>query len=284
MIDLKKLAFDKGMGQKELGEILNIAQSQVSLMQNGRRDILPSHIELLNKHFGEEVVKSYMVDNEVVEIFRTPQAKQITADIIPAQVVEEIRGEIIAEIQEAESVPLVSTKVANDPRYNIRKFVEKHGDEMERIKPSDLVSEADIAEKIRKGSMMPTFMPGDIVFVRLIDDKTIIADGHTYYFDLRNRPTIIRKVKFEGDKLRLIAENPSYGDIVTTFDEIDNVADIVGMFRSYFSNQYAEIEDIRRKKDEQVNNLIEEVSKAGERVDKMMEQMTLLVKHAIENK
>lgn len=174
----------------------------------------------------------------------------------PAEVVEEIREEIKAEIEEAESVLFVSSKVANDATINVRKYIEKRGDEMERIKPSDLVAEADIAERIRKGSMMPTFMPGDIVFVRFLDDKKIISDGHTYYFDLKDRPTIIRKVKFDGEKLRLIAENPTFGDIITSFADIDNVADIVGMFRSSFSNQYAEIEAVRRKKDEQIDNLL----------------------------
>lgn len=174
----------------------------------------------------------------------------------PAEVVEEIREEIKAEIEEAESVLFVSSKVANDATINVRKYIEKRGDEMERIKPSDLVAEADIAERIRKGSMMPTFMPGDIVFVRFLDDKKIISDGHTYYFDLKDRPTIIRKVKFDGEKLRLIAENPTFGDIITSFADIENVADIVGMFRSSFSNQYAEIEAVRRKKDEQIDNLL----------------------------
>lgn len=296
MIDLKRLAFENNLNQSELGKILALPQPEVSKMINGRRDIKPEHIDILVERFGEEVVKSYMVDDEIADIFHTPQSKQVTAEIIPAQVVEEIKAEVAeeiraevveevkAEIEEAISVPLVSSKVANNATINIRKFVEKQGDEMERINPSNLVAHADIAERIRKGSMMPTFMPGDIVFVQFLDDKKIIADGHTYYFDLRDRPTIIRKVKFEGDKLRLIADNPNYGDIMTTFDEIDNVADIVGMFRTMFANQYADIEEVRRKKDEQVDSLIKEVSKAGVRVDKMMEQMSLLVKHAIEKK
>lgn len=182
----------------------------------------------------------------------------VDMSVVPAEVVEEIKEEIRAEIQEAESVPLVSSKVANDITINVRKFVEKRGDEMERIKPNDLVGDADIAERIRKGSMMPTFMPGDIVFVRFIDDKKIISDGHTYYFDLKGRPTIIRKVKIEGSQLRLIAENPTFGDIITNFDEVENVADIVGMFRSFFSNQYTEIEEVRRKKDEQVDSMIKQ--------------------------
>lgn len=189
-------------------------------------------------------------------------ADNIDISAIPVEVVEEIREEIKAEIEEAGSVPFVSSKVANDANVNVRKFVEKRGDEMERIKPNDLVGEADIAERIRKGSMMPTFMPGDIVFVRFLDDMKIISDGHIYYFDMKGRPTIIRKVKFEGDKLRLIADNPNFGDIITTFDEIDNIADIVGMFRSSFSNQYAEIESVRRKKDAQIDKLLDQNSEA----------------------
>lgn len=191
---------------------------------------------------------------------------------IKAEVAEEIREEIIAEIEEAESVPLISSKVANDITINVRKFVEKRGDEMERIKPNDLVGDADVAERIRKGSMMPTFMPGDIVFVQFLDDKRVISDGHTYYFDIKDRPTIIRKVKVEGDKLRLIAENPSFGDIITTFDEVENVACIVGMFRSYFTNQYAEIEEVRRKKDEQIDNLIEQNGKALQIIEDLIKK------------
>jgi hypothetical protein len=95
---------------------------------------------------------------------------------------------------------------------------------------------------------------------------------------------MIRKVKIEGDRLRLIAENPTFGDVIIGYDEINNIAEIVGLFRSYFGDQYYELESVRRKKDEQINNLIQEVSKAGSRVDRMMEQMTVLVQHAIDKK
>ena len=69
---------------------------------------------------------------------------------------------------------------------------------------------------------------------------------------------MLRRVKIEGEKLRLIAENPNFGDIIITFSDIINVADIVGMFRSSFGNQYAEIEAVRRKKDSQIDKLIKQ--------------------------
>lgn len=258
--------------QKELGEKMGYSsESAFSQVINEKvpepKDFI-SKLKIFEPDLNEEWLKTG--EGEMLKVPATltvfapadEERKEIgeSVDIkaYPAEVVEEIREEIKAEIEEAESVLFVSSKVANDASINVRKYIEKRGDEMERIKPSDLVAEADIAERIRKGSMMPTFMPGDIVFVRFLDDKKIISDGHTYYFDLKDRPTIIRKVKIEGDKLRLIAENPTFGDIITSFTEIDNVADIVGMFRSSFSNQYAEIEAVRRKKDQQIDNLLEQ--------------------------
>lgn len=182
---------------------------------------------------------------------RSANTDIVDITVIPAEAVEEIKS--------ASSVPVVPSDIANTAEINVRKFIEKKGDELEHISPNDLVRRAEGAERVRKTSMMPTFMPGDVVFIEFLDDKTKIIDGHIYYFDTKIRPTMIRRVKFEGEKLRLIAENPMYGDIILTFDDILNIADIVGMFRSSFGNQYVEIEEVRKKKDSQIDKLIEHI-------------------------
>ena len=194
--------------------------------------------------------------------------------VVPAEIVEEIKEEAKEEIKEEMAIPIISTEIANRPNLNIRKYIDDKAGELEHIDPSELTHQADGAERIRKTSMLPTFAPGDIVFVRFLNDKHNIIDGHTYYFDMRTRPTMIRRVKMEGDKLRLIAKNPAFGDIVVSYDEVLNIADIVGLFRSSFGDQYDEIENVRRRKDEQIDNLISELGKAGARVDMMGEQVS----------
>lgn len=77
-----------------------------------------------------------------------------------------------------------------------------------------------------------------------------------------NNATLYEKVEIEGDKLRLIAKNPNYGDIIIGHNEVNNIAKVVGMWRSYFGDQYDEIEAVRRKKDEQVDNLIKQNGEA----------------------
>ena len=72
---------------------------------------------------------------------------------------------------------------------------------------------------------------------------------------------MIRMIKIEGDKLRLVAENPRYGDIITDFSDITNIAEIKGMYSQTFSGNM-EVEQQRRQKDAQVDRLIEQNGEA----------------------
>ena len=264
-VDLNRLKFDKGLSQAELGDVLGIAQAQVSLMINGKRDIQQEHIDRLVTKFGKEFVDAYVIPDEVVDVFTTPQARTIEAKIYPAEVVEEIReevrAEIVEEIKEEMAIPIISSEVASAPNTNIKKYIRDKSDELKRIYINDLAEGAKVAECVESTSMWPMFQPGDWVFVKFIDKDSII-DGKTYYFDLNTLPTMIRKVKIENDKLRLIAKNPNYGDIIIGQNEVNNIARIVGMWRSSFGDQYDEIEAVRRKKDEQVHTLIEQNGQA----------------------
>lgn len=285
MIDIKRFCFDMGISQTGFGEKIGVDQSVVSHMIKGSRKLRQDHIERLEAEYGKDVVQSYEINEAVTNMITKPQATEVKAEIIPAQVVEEIRAEAVEEIKAEEAIPFISNEIATKPNLDIRDYINKNASELEHINPRDMLGNPSACEKVMTTSMIPTFQPNDIVFVKFLPEKKHIIDGHTYYFDFKNRPTMIRKVKLLPDGgLCLIAQNPMYGDIITTFDDINNVAKIIGMLRLTFGNQYAEIEEMRRKKDAQVDALIQEVSKAGVRVDKMMEQMSLLVKQAIEKK
>ena len=252
--------FDKYMSFRGLNDNIVTNDLRLSIGTIGKsrkegRDLSDRVIELI-LNFYTDLNRVWLLagEGEMINDATTSPVKEISA-----QTYEVIKAEVIEEIKVAESVPVVPSDIANTAQINVRKFIEKKADELERISPSDLVQRADGAERVRKASMMPTFMPGDVVFIEFLDDKTKIIDGHIYYFDTKTRPTMIRRVKFEGDKLRLIAENPMYGDIIMNYDDILNIADIVGMFRSSFGNQYVEIEEVRKKKDSQIDKLIEHI-------------------------
>jgi transcriptional regulator with XRE-family HTH domain len=277
------------LDKRDLAAKLGYNVSSFSQIINGRVPISDKFIErFLN--FATMIDEKWLLTGEGDMLTQSPAslvihdatAEQYDHSGVPLQLVStEVIEEIKEEIKKEEAIPVISPEVANKPNENVRLYIEENSGELEHINPSELLKGADAAERVLRSSMSPSFIPSDIVFLRFLHNKTKIVDGNIYYFDLKTRPTMIRKVKLEGDKLRLIDENPDFGDVITDFSDILNVADIVGMLRTTFSTQYSEIEAVRRKKDEQVDSLIQEVGKAGIRVDKMMEQMTELVKHTL---
>lgn len=270
MIDIKRFCFDKGISQAGFAEKIGVDQSVVSHMIRGTRRIRLDHIEKLEAIYGKEVVDAYRVSDSVANIFTTPTAQQTEATIVPANVVEEAKAEAIEEYKAEESVPFLATDLVT-ATINVRKFVEKNADELDQIDPSKLLNNPDFAEMITGTSMLPTFAPNDKVFIKLLPDRSQLIDGKMYYFDLDNLPTMIRKVKFEdGNKLRLIAKNPAFADIIIDRTHILNIGKVVGMFRETFGDQYDEIDEIRKQKDSQIDNLIKQNTKALDSIGELI--------------
>lgn len=189
--------------------------------------------------------------------------KGVDMSIYPAEVVEEIKAEVAEEIEKEMIVPIVPREVAANAETNIKEYIEDNASELEHFDPRKITASVDGAERICTTSMFPTFQPHDIVFVKFLKDKTRITDGKIYYFDTHTHPTMIRLVKkLDNGNLRLIALNARYGDIIIGFDQITNIGEIKGMYRETFSDQYAEMEEIRRRKDAQIDKLLDQNSEA----------------------
>lgn len=270
MLNLKQLARDRWLTQIQMADILGITQSKVSDLMNRPERIRPEIIDKLVEHFGKEVIDAYTTPDKPFE----GVAREATVTILNATTVEDIREETKEELAEVESFPMLPEEVSIKPNTDIREYIAENSSELEHVNPSQMLSRADMAERILRTSMMPTFQPDDIVFVRFIQDKMKIVDGDIYYIDSKNRPTMIRQVKFAEDgRLRLIAQNPQYGDILMDRTDVLNIASIVGLLRMNFSDQYSEIEAVRRKKEAQVDNLIQQMDKAGERERMLIEHI-----------
>lgn len=280
MVNLKQLMFDRGINQTSLAEILGVTQPTVSKLIKGVQEFQKYQLDALEEYFGEDVIKAYYIPNKPVE--GITQTAEVT--FYDAEAIEEMRQEIKEEIEEVESFPVLPEEVTTSPNTDILKYVEENGSELETINPNQLLlgAKVDVAERIKRTSMLPTFQPEDAVFIRFIKDKMKIVDGETYYLDCKNRPTMIRLVKFEGcDKLRLIAKNSQYGDIVIDRTDIINIGVVVALFRMTFGDQYSELEALRRekdaereKKDSQIDKMLEMMQAQGEQQSKLIDYLT----------
>lgn len=240
-------AMRKGFGQEKLNNVLT------AFPELNREWLLYGEGEML------KVPATLTVYNPSSEERQEIGSSSIDMSIVPAEVVEGIKAEVVEEM----IVPIVPHEVALKAETNIKKYIEDNASELEHFDPRSVTAEVDTAERICTNSMYPTFLPGDVIFIQFLQEKSKITDGGIYYFDTSTRPTMIRLVKLLDDgRLLLKAFNPRYGDIYMRKEEITNIGKISGMYRQTFSDMYAEIEEVRRKKDEQVDNLIKQNSEA----------------------
>lgn len=274
MVEIKTLMYDYSITQKRMAEILGCNQSEVSFFCNKKRRLSARHIDALKSHFGEEVVERYTTpDTQIPAISR-----DATVTILNSADLERIHRDIQEDIEDAEAFPILPEEVATRLNTDIREYISDNSGELEHINPSQMLSQADMAERILRTSMMPTFQPEDIVFVRFIQDKMKIVDGDIYYIDSKHLPTMIRQIKFTEDgKLRLIAQNPQYGDIIVDRGEINNIASIVGLLRMNFSDQYSELENLRRKSEEAME-------RRNNQMDVILEQQSKLIDYITKTK
>lgn len=259
------------LNQRKLAQIIGCQQSEVSLFANGKRTLSETQLNALTAYFGEGVINDYSIPNKPFE----GVSKDMQVTILDPATAQEIRKDVVEEIMEVESIPMLPGDVATKHELNIREYIEESGSELERINPSQMLRHADLAERILHTSMLPTFQPEDVVFVRFIQDKMKIVDGNTYYIDSRNYPTLIRRVKLEGgNRLRLIAQNKQFADIIIDRDDILNLGAIVGLLRMNFGNQYDELEALRAKKDEHLERMMEMLERREEQQSKLIDFIT----------
>lgn len=238
----------------------NIIGEDIDFVRNCKGRLLSRHILKLQEFYGTEVVDRY-----------AKYAKTVEVEVV-------------------EAFPVVTEAVNADPNTSIEKVIEEDGAELEHINPNHLLRnlKVDAAELVKSTSMLPTYQPNDWVFVKLIKDKLKITDGNIYYINCRNRPTMIRLVKFEGaDKLRLIAQNSRYGDIVINREDIIDIGTCEALFRMTFGDQYSELETLRRQKDMQIEErntqingfidmqreMIAEIRESGKRNDRLIDKL-----------
>lgn len=255
-VDLDEMMNELRISAMQLAHIIGEAQDFLFKSQG---KLLPRHIHALEKHYGEEKIVKYV---------HLPSAP-------------------VAEVEIIEAFPVVTEAVNADPNTSIEKVIEEDGAELEHINPNHLLRtlKVDAAELVKSTSMLPTYQPNDWVFVKLLKDKMKITDGSIYYINCKNRPTMIRLVKFEGDdKLRLIAQNSQFGDIVINRSDIIDIGTCEALFRMTFGDQYSELETLRRNKDAQIDKRDTQLDKMLEVLGKQAEQQSRLIDAIIGNK
>lgn len=272
MVDIKALMFDKSLSQRELAEIMNTSQSEVSQIANAKRRMLRKHIDGLIDYFGEETISQYMASE------KSQDGCENDSNAMATTLVTDDDAQFS---KDDNNIPVLPGEIINRRNLDIYKYIQNNGSELISIDPRSLVEGAEFAMEILKDSMSPDIVQGDIVFLKFLPKTAKLHSGAMYFIDTPAYAGVIRDVYIDGDTMTLRARNPKYGDIVLDMDK-DNItaANIIGIFRKNFTSSYSQMEAVRQKKDEQIDQflasnskLIEEIQRRGDHVDRLIDKI-----------
>lgn len=272
MVDIKALMFDKSLSQRELAEIMNTSQSEVSQIANAKRRMLRKHIDGLIDYFGEETISQYMVSEK---------SQDGCVNDLNAMATTLVTDDDAQFSKDDNNIPVLPGEIINRRNLDIYKYIQNNGSELISIDPRSLVEGAEFAMEILKDSMSPDIVQGDIVFLKFLPKTAKLHSGAMYFIDTPAYAGVIRDVYIDGDTMTLRARNPKYGDIVLDMDkDIITAANIIGIFRKNFTSSYSQMEAVRQKKDEQIDQflasnskLIEEIQRRGDHVDRLIDKI-----------
>ena len=272
MLSIKHLLFETGKTQNEIGEILGLPQSAVSNMANGFRQVRKEHIAKLRAAFGDEMITRCTIPDEDFDPHAGARTAEVT--IIPSSVVEDIE-ELTQQKTEDEGalIPepvIVPPAIMQRPETDAKEWVESREAQAnaDRLQIAGILKATDMVWKVEDEAMQPTLFQGEFVLIKEMHDEGRIIDGRVYAIDTKYHGNLIRRVYDEGDNYRLDPINKDGFSSVTISKE-------GGFNRRYrilchISTEISILPDVDEERRRQ-DRLIEEVGRAGNRVDRLID-------------
>lgn len=273
-VNLKRLIFDKSLNQRVLAQIMGCQQSEVSLFANGKREISEKQLSALIEYFGEDVINDYSAPNKPFEGLTTEAEVTILTPEVVEEIKEEVREEIEAE--EIKKTLVLPSSIIRDPEIDIKAEV-KAGNLDEYAKPTqDILPLHQGKVYTYCDDMEPEIRAGEPVLVRLLPSGIPIVPGEMYFVDMPSGGKI-RYIEKEADgKLYLKARNCAYGDIIIDRSEVQSLWSVVLILRTprSMSMKEATAQEMLSNKDRHLDRLLDEISKSGDREDKLINFIT----------
>lgn len=281
--DFKRFGFDFNLKQSEIGAIIGVEQSVVSNMATGSRKFRMEHLAALRATYGD-VVDSYIINESTKQIFTSPEPRQVTATIIPAEVVEDIKTTAHEEVCEvcAAKIPYVKSEIVQSRNIDIKQMIRSNSSRLEYRSMRDILGyDVDYVQKVITAAMMPLFQPGDYLFIQFLPSDAKIISGAIYLIDSKAYGAMVRQVYIDDDVLRLHSLNPDFKELELHRQDVYSISLVVRSMRSDFNmpQSLADFEKIFQKREEQMHRLLSmnesamrEISLQNERMERERER------------
>lgn len=254
LIELEEFIYINKLQKKDLAEYLGVSSSMITQYLSGHRPLPAKKIEQILEHPTWDKAPFLANKNGAVEVANSEAVEDDTT--------------------QAMAIPVVSDVVLSQRGLDIKHYIEKNGSELQSIDPYKLFEGAEFAVEMFKDSMAPDIMAGDKVILQFLPKDAKLQSGALYFVNSKPYADVVRDVYFEGDTAILKARNKRYGDIVLDKSDIIRVANVLGIYRNTFSSSYAQLDELRDRKDAQMDKMLDMMKTQSEQQDKLINYIT----------
>lgn len=254
LIELEEFIYINKLQKKDLAEYLGVSSSMITQYLSGQRPLPAKKIEQILEHPTWNKAP-FLADKNRAE------------EVANSEVVEDDTTQPMA-------IPMVTDVVLSQRGLDIKHYIEKNGSELQSIDPYTLFEGAEFIVEMFKDSMAPDIMAGDKVILQFLPKDAKLQSGVLYFVNSKSYADVVRDVYFDGDTAILKARNKRYGDIVLDKSEIIRVANVLGIYRNTFSSSYAQLDELRERKDAQMDKMLDMMKTQSEQQDKLINYIT----------
>jgi SOS-response transcriptional repressor LexA len=254
LIELEEFIYINKLQKKDLAEYLGVSSSMITQYLSGQRPLSAKKIEQILEHPTWNKAP-FLADKN-----RTEEADN--SDVIEDDTTQSM------------AIPMVTDVVLSQRGLDIKHYIEKNGSELQSIDPYTLFEGAEFIVEMFKDSMAPDIMAGDKVILQFLPKDAKLQSGALYFVNSKTYADVVRDVYFDGDTAILKARNKRYGDILLDKSEIIRVANVLGIYRNTFSSSYAQLDELRERKDAQMDKMLDMMKTQSEQQDKLINYIT----------
>lgn len=211
--------------------------------------------------------------------------ENIDLSIVPAELVEKIKEEVIAEMETSgkvvpiEQPPLVPDKIVRDPNVTVLDWVDDPDNDHSQnaFNFAKILRRTKCLIQMDNNAMAHALHQGDILFLKPFAEDSEIIDGEIYGIETKARGILIRFLYDDGDYYLTRPKNTrEFGDIRILKTDVINKYHIVFHGSTHLSSlpdNEGEMAKQLGQQSEYISSLIGQLDKAGTRQDKLIEMI-----------
>lgn len=211
--------------------------------------------------------------------------ESIDLSIVPTELVDKIREEVIAEMETSgevvpiEQPPLVPDKIVRDPNVTVLDWVDDPDNDHSQnaFNFAKILRRTKCLIQMDNNAMAHALHQGDILFLKPFAEDSEIIDGEIYGIETKARGILIRFLYDDGDYYLTRPKNTrEFGDIRILKTDVIKKYHIVFHGSTHLSSlpdNEGEMAKQLGQQSEYISSLIGQLDKAGTRQDKLIEMI-----------